>query len=110
MAEFEEIIIDDKVVALFGLALKAKQLDTGMEAVKRSVMHQKIGLIFLSKTVGKDTLKKLMNLIKAYKVPVFLFEENELWTKLRGLQGYKIIGVRKGGFIKGFLQKIYSGV
>jgi len=110
MADFEKINFNENLISLLSFAYKARQLELGMEAVRRSLSRNKIGLILLSVTVGKDSLKKIKILIKEYKVPVFLFDENQLWAKLVPLQGYKIIGVHRGGFVKGFLQKIYSGV
>ncbi len=97
--------LTDRLITLFGFAKKARMTVSGLEAVKRAIMKEKLAIVLVQTTVGKNTLKKIQQLTRRNDIPIFgVSGDSPVEVQLWG--GYKIYGVRKGELANAIMEQV----
>lgn len=108
MAEFSYIVLDQKISGLIGLARKAGQMATGLEAVRRAAFKGKLAMILVDESTGESSRKKAGNLAYRFRIPAYVVRSAAGSPGLSELIGYKIVGLYQGGFVKGIRDQLHQ--
>ncbi len=100
------IRLDEKLIGMMGLAIRARSVELGFEAVKRNLLKNKIAFVLLSEEISADSAKKIRYLAERRRVPVFELEQDPPWRRRLGIEPFKIMGMRRGEMAKGFLKHL----
>ena len=101
-------MIDNKVLGLIGLAMKAGKVCFGADSVEENVIKQKVKLLIISEDSSERTKNKFINLSKKNNVPVIIDGEIESWSKSIGKNNKAIIGIKDINCVES-IQKKYNG-
>ncbi|NOX38526.1 MAG: hypothetical protein GXO78_13425 [Calditrichaeota bacterium] len=101
-----KIRLNEKLVGLMGLALRARLVELGFEAVKRNIEKNKIAFVLLSEEISADSAKRIRWIAERHRVPVFAMQDDLPWRTWLGIDRFKIIGMRRGEMARGFLKHL----
>ena len=101
-------MIDNKVLGLIGLAMKAGKISFGADSVEENIIKKKVKLVILSKDSSDRTKNKFIDISKKYNIPVIIDGDIETLSKTIGKSNKAIIGIKDINFAES-IQKKYSG-
>ena len=101
-------MIDNKILGLIGLAMKAGKVSFGADSVEENIIKRKIKLLILSEDSSERTKSKFIEISKKYNVPVIIDGDIETLSKTIGKSNKAIIGIKDINFAES-IQKKYSG-
>lgn len=101
-------MINNKILGLIGLAMKAGKVSFGADSVEENIIKKKIKLVILSEDSSERTKNKFIEICKKYNVPVIIDGDIETLSKTIGKSNKAIIGIKDINFAES-IQKKYSG-
>lgn len=96
--------MNDKVLALLGMAIRARKVITGEETVVNAIRSGKVYLVLLASDTLTNTTKKIKDKSKFYNVEVIDRYNTLELAKYLG-KTRKVIGITDKGFAKSMLEK-----
>lgn len=101
-------MINNNILGLIGLAMKAGKVCFGADSVEENVIKQKVKLLIISEDSSERTKNKFINICKKYNVPVIIDGDIETLSKSIGKSNKAIIGIKDINFAES-IQKKYNG-
>ena len=101
-------MINNNILGLIGLAMKAGKICFGADSVEENVVKNKVKLLIISEDSSERTKNKFVNLSEKYNVPVIIDGNIEDLSKSIGKSNKAIIGIKDINFAKS-IQKKYNG-
>lgn len=90
----------EKWMSLLGLATRARKTVSGEELVIKEIKHARAKLVIISKDASSNTLKKLQDKCKFYKVPYLFVESREQLGHAIGKEARVVVTLTDEGFAK----------
>lgn len=101
-------MINNKVLGLIGLAMKAGKVCFGSDSVEENILKKKVKLLIISKESSERTKKKFVETCNQNNIPVIIDGEIETLSKTIGKNNKAIIGIKDANFASS-IQKKYNG-
>lgn len=101
-------MINNNILGLIGLAMKAGKVCFGADSVEENVIKQKVKLLIISEDSSERTKNKFINICKKYNVPVIIDGDIDTLSKSIGKNNKAIIGIKDINFAES-IQKKYNG-
>lgn len=101
-------MIDNNILGLIGLAMKAGKICFGADSVEENITKQKVKLLILSEDSSERTKNKFIKLCEKYNVPVIIDGDIDTLSKSIGKNNKAIIGIKDINFAES-IQKKYNG-
>jgi ribosomal protein L7Ae-like RNA K-turn-binding protein len=92
--------MNDKALALLGLANRAKKLTTGEELVLKAVRREKAKLVIIAEDISERTAKKIHDKCEYYEVALKQVGTRDELGGAIGKESRAIIAVLDTGFAK----------
>lgn len=102
-------MINNKILGLIGLAMKAGKVSFGADSVEESIIKGKVSLVILSEESSDRTKEKFVNICKKYKLPIIIYGTIESLSKAIGKNNKAIIGIKDVNLSKSILEKYNGG-
>lgn len=101
-------MINQKILNLLGLAMRARKVTLGQDAVLAKLPHENNKMIFLASDTGDNAKKKVHNKANTYNaIIVDRFTSDEL-SKAIGKENRRVVLVCDRGFISKFKEYLDS--
>ena len=101
-------MINNKILGLLGLAMKAGKVSFGSDSVEENIVKKKVKLVIVSKDSSERTKKKFEDICQNYKIPIIIDGDIESLSKAIGKNNKAIIGIKDINFASS-IQKKYNG-
>lgn len=101
-------MINNNILGLIGLAMKAGKVCFGADSVEENLIKQKVKLLIISEDSSERTKNKFINICKKYNVPVIIDGDIDTLSKSIGKNNKAIIGIKDINFAES-IQKKYNG-
>lgn len=101
-------MINNKILGLIGLAMKAGKISFGADSVEENIVKKKVKLVIISKDSSERTKNKFVEICKKYYVPIIIDGDIECLSKSIGKNNKAIIGIKDVNFADS-IQKKYNG-
>lgn len=101
-------MINNKILGLIGLAMKAGKVSFGADSVEENITKKKVKLVILSEESSERTKNKFVDICEKYKIPVIIYGDIDSLSKAIGKSNKAIIGIKDINFAES-IQKKYSG-
>ena len=101
-------MINDKIIGLIGLAMKAGKISFGADSVEESIIKKKARLVIISTDSSERTKKKFIDICEKYNVPIITYGDIDGLSKAIGKDNKAILGIKDINFAES-IQKKYSG-
>ena len=101
-------MINNNILGLIGLAMKAGKICFGADSVEENVIKQKVKLLIISKDSSERTKNKFIRICEKYDVPVIIDGDIDILSKAIGKTNKAIIGIKDINFAES-IQKKYNG-
>ncbi|MCI8641583.1 MAG: 50S ribosomal protein L7ae [Clostridia bacterium] len=102
-------MINNKILGLIGLAMKAGKVSFGADSVEESIIKRKVNLVILSEESSDRTKEKFKEICKKYKLPIIIYGTIESLSKSIGKNNKAILGIKDVNFSKSILEKYNGG-
>ncbi|HHM23465.1 MAG TPA: DUF448 domain-containing protein [Bacteroidetes bacterium] len=96
--ELGDMIQQDKVYSLVGLARKAGKAVFGQEAVERAIKQRQARLVLLATDAAINTRKRFIDLCRQRGVPLRLYGTKSDWGHWMGKESTAILAILHEGF------------
>lgn len=101
-------MINNNILGLIGLAMKAGKICFGADSVEENIIKQKVKLLIISKDSSERTKNKFIKLCEKYNIPVIIDGDIDTLSKAIGKNNKAIIGIKDINFAES-IQKKYNG-
>ena len=101
-------MINNNILGLIGLAMKAGKVCFGADSVEQNVLKHKVKLLIISEESSERTKNKFINLSEKFNVPVIIDGDIETLSKAIGKSNKAIIGIKDINFAES-IQENYNG-
>ena len=101
-------MINNNILGLIGLAMKAGKVCFGADSVEENVLKHKVKLLIISEESSERTKNKFINLSEKFNVPVIIDGNIEVLSKSIGKSNKAVIGIKDKNFAES-IQKKYNG-
>lgn len=101
-------MINNNILGLIGLAMKAGKVCFGADSVEENVIKRKVKLLIISEDSSERTKNKFINMCEKYNVPVIVDGDIDTLSKTIGKSNKAIIGIKDINFAES-IQKKYNG-
>lgn len=101
-------MINNKVLGLIGLAMKAGKVCFGADSVEENISNKKVKLLIISKESSERTQKKFIEICNKNNIPVIIDGEIDILSNAIGKNNKAIIGIKDENFANS-IQKKYNG-
>lgn len=101
-------MINNKVLGLIGLAMKAGKICFGADSVEENILKRKVKLVIISKESSDRTKNKFIDLCNKNNIPAIVDGEIDVLSKTIGKNNKAIIGIKDINFAES-IQKKYNG-
>lgn len=102
-------MINNKVLGLIGLAMKAGKVSFGADSVEESIMRKKVKLVIISKESSERTKNKFKEICEKNKLPVIIDWDIESLSNAIGKNNKAILGIKDANFAESILKKYNGG-
>lgn len=102
-------MINNKVLGLIGLAMKAGKVSFGADSVEESIMRKKVKLVIISKESSERTKNKFKEICGKNKLPVIIDWDIESLSNAIGKNNKAILGIKDANFAESILKKYNGG-
>lgn len=102
-------MINNKILGLIGLAMKAGKVSFGADSVEENIIKRKVKLVILSEDSSERTKNKFIELCKKYDIPVITYGNIEILSKTIGKNNKAILGIKDINFSKSIQEKYNGG-
>ena len=101
-------MINNNMLGLIGLAMKAGKVCFGADSVEENIVKRKVKLLIISKDSSERTKNKFVNICEKYNVPVIVDGDIDTLSKTIGKSNKTVIGIKDVNFAES-IQKKYNG-
>lgn len=101
-------MINNNILGLIGLAMKAGKVAFGADSVEESISKKKIKLVIVSEDSSERTKSKFLKICEKYNIPIIVDGNIESLSKAIGKNNKAIIGIKDINFANS-IQKKYDG-
>ena len=101
-------MINNNILGLIGLAMKAGEVAFGADSVEESIEKRKVKLIIVSEDSSERTKNKFTKLCEKYNLPIIVDGNIDELSKAIGKNNKAIIGIKDINFANS-IQKKYNG-
>ena len=101
-------MINNNILGLIGLAMKAGKVCFGSDSVEENVVKRKIKLVIIANDSSDRTKNKFIKICKDYNTPIIIDNDIESLSKAIGKSNKAIIGIKDSSFAEA-IQKKYDG-
>lgn len=101
-------MIDNKILGLIGLAMKAGKVCFGADSVEEEVKKRKVKLLIISHEASERTKNKFKKINQQYNFPIIIDGTIEELSKSIGKSNKAIIGIKDINFASE-INKKYNG-
>lgn len=101
-------MINNNILGLIGLAMKAGKICFGADSVEENIIKQKVKLLIISEDSSERTKNKFIKLCEKYNIPVIIDGDIDTLSKAIGKNNKAIIGIKDINFAEA-IQKKYNG-
>ena len=101
-------MINNNILGLIGLAMKAGKVCFGADSVEENIIKQKVKLLIISEESSERTKNKFVKLCEKNNISVIIDGDIESLSKSIGKNNKAIIGIKDINFAKS-IQKKYNG-
>ena len=101
-------MINNNILGLIGLAMKAGKICFGADSVEETRIKQKVKLLIISEDSSERTKNKFIKLCEKYNIPVIIDGNIDVLSKTIGKSNKAIIGIKDINFAES-IQKKYNG-
>ena len=101
-------MINNNILGLIGLAMKAGKVCFGADSVEENVIKRKVKLLIISGDSSERTKNKFLHICEKYNVPVIIDGDIDTLSKTIGKSNKAIIGIKDISFAES-IQKKYNG-
>ncbi len=101
-------MINNNILGLIGLAMKAGKVAFGADSVEESIEKRKVKLIIVSEDSSERTKNKFIKLCERYNLPIIVDGNIDELSKAIGKNNKTIIGIKDINFANS-IQKKYNG-
>lgn len=102
-------MINDKILGLIGLAMKAGKVSFGADSVEETIEKRKAKLVILSEESSERTKTKFEEICKKNEVPIIIYGTIENLSKSIGKNNKTVIGIKDLNLSKSILEKYNGG-
>lgn len=102
-------MINNKVLGLIGLSMKAGKVSFGADSVENDIVKRKIKLIIIAEDSSNRTKNKFINICNKYNIPIIIDSNIEELSKAIGKNNKAIIGIKDESFAKTIQEKNNGG-
>ena len=92
--------MQDKALAMLGMATKAGKVVSGEFSTEKSVKSGRSHMVIVSEEASDNTKKMFTNMCTHYKVPIYLFGTKEELGHAMGQEFRASLSVEDAGFAK----------
>ncbi len=101
-------MINNNILGLVGLAMKAGKVAFGADSVEESIQKRKAKLVIISKESSERTKSKFTKICEKYSIPIIIDGSIEEISKSIGKNNKAVIGIKDTNFANS-IQKKYNG-
>lgn len=91
---------DKQWISLLGLANRARKIISGEELTIKEIRNGKAKLVLLSADASANTVKKITDKCKSYRVPMKMVENRTILGSAIGKEARVVVAVLDAGFAK----------
>lgn len=102
-------MINNKILGLIGLAMRAGKVSFGADSVEENILKRKVKLVIVSKDSSERTKKKFKDICESNKIPIIIDGEIEKLSKAIGKNNKAIIGIKDTNFVNSIREKYDGG-
>ena len=102
-------MINNKILGLIGLAMKAGKICFGADSVEENVIKRKVKLVIISEDSSERTKNKFINICEKNNVPVITYGDIDSLSKAIGKSNKAILGIKDINFVNSILEKYNGG-
>ena len=101
-------MINNNILGLIGLAMKAGKIAFGADSVEESILKRKVKLVIVSEESSERTKNKFIKLCQNYNTPIIIDGNIDDLSKTIGKSNKAVIGIKDINFANS-IQKKYDG-
>ena len=101
-------MINNNILGLIGLAMKAGKIAFGADSVEESILKRKVKLVIVSEESSERTKSKFIKLCQNYNIPKIIDGNIDDLSKTIGKSNKAVIGIKDINFANS-IQKKYDG-
>ncbi len=101
-------MINNNILGLIGLAMKAGKIAFGADSVEESILKRKVKLVIVSEESSERTKSKFIKLCQNYNIPIIIDGNIDDLSKTIGKSNKAVIGIKDINFANS-IQKKYNG-
>ena len=101
-------MINNNILGLIGLAMKAGKIAFGADSVEESILKWKVKLVIVSEESSERTKSKFIKLCQNYNIPIISDGNIDDLSKTIGKSNKAVIGIKDINFANS-IQKKYDG-
>lgn len=98
--------MQDKVLAMVGLATKAGKAESGEFSTEKAVKGGKAAVVIVSTEASDNTKKKFQNMCTYYKVPIYFYGGKEALGAAMGKEFRATLAITDAGLGKSIEKKL----
>lgn len=102
-------MINNKILGLIGLAMKAGKVCFGADSVEENVIKKKVKLVIISEDSSERTKNKFIDICEKYNVPVITYGNIDSLSKAIGKNNKAILGIKDINFSNSIQEKYNGG-
>ena len=101
-------MINNNILGLIGLAMKAGKIAFGADSVEESILKRKVKIVIVSEESSERTKSKFIKLCQNYNIPIIIDGNIDDLSKTIGKSNKAVIGIKDINFANS-IQKKYDG-
>ena len=98
--------MNDKILALLGLAAKGRNLVSGEFSTEKAVKNGKAALVIVSREASDNTKKMFTNMCTFYKTPMYLYGTKEALGRAVGKEMRASVAVINQGMAENIIKHL----
>ena len=91
-------MINNNILGLIGLAMKAGKIAFGADSVEESILKRKVKLVIVSEESSERTKSKFIKLCQNYNIPIIIDGNIDDLSKTIGKSNKAVIGIKDINF------------
>ena len=88
----------EKVLAMIGMAYKAKKVISGDETLKKSIKENKIKLLIIAEDASENTKKRFVNSATYYNIPFYIYLTKQELSISLNWKNRSVVGITDTNF------------
>lgn len=102
-------MINNKILGLIGLAMKAGKVSFGADSVEQDIQKKKVKLVIIAEDSSERTKLKFYNICDKFNIPIMIYSNIEELSKSIGKSNKAIVGIKDINFANSIKEKYNGG-